>query len=431
MGPDVRRRVVITGVGLLTPLGEGTEPTWRALAAGRSGISRIERFDTAGFPVQIGGEVKGFAPEAYFSAEQKKEARRTDRYTQFAVAAARFAVSDAGLSQEALSQAACLIGTAFGGIATMEEGARTLHARGPDRLSPFFVPMMLPNMASGVVAMVLGAHGPNMATVSACASGAHAVGEGMQSIRRGDAQVVLAGGAEAALTPLGLAGFCAARALSTRDCPPSEASRPFDAERDGFVMAEGAAVLVLESYEHAAARGARIYAEVAGYASSADAHHLTQPPEDGAGAVAAMRAALAAASCPPEAVDYINAHGTSTPAGDAAESAAIRAVFGERPSLLVSSTKSMTGHLLGAAGALESGLCALSLARGTVLPTINYHRPDPRCLADPVPNEARRVRLQVALNNAFGFGGHNAVVVLRAPEAGMASPPSGRPATED
>jgi 3-oxoacyl-[acyl-carrier-protein] synthase II len=388
--------------------------TWAALIAGRSGVDYITRFDTTGFETKIAAEVKGFDPGQYLD---RKDLRRMDSFTHFAIAAAVQALTDAGLTitPENCDQIGVVVGSGIGGIETLSAQFKVLHERGPSRLSPFLSTMMLANMAAGQIAILTGLRGPNFCTVSACASGAHAIGEAFHIIRRGEAVAMLAGGSEAPIVPIGIGTFNSMRALSTRNDPPQKASRPFDALRDGFVVGEGAGMLVLEDADHARARGARIYAELAGYAATADAFHVTAPPEGGAGAALAMRRALAVAGLQPAEIDYINAHGTSTPLNDRAETEAIKAVFGEHAyRLAVSSTKSMTGHLLGAAGAVEAVFTVLTLVHGIIPPTINLEQPDPACDLDYVPNVARRATVRAALSNSFGFGGQNACLVFRA-----------------
>ena len=411
--PRDRRRVVVTGMGVVSPVGIGLDAFWSALVEGRSGIGPITRFDASGLECRIAGEVREFQPEQFMD---RKEARRTDRFAQFALAASLMALRDAGLdeSRPLGSRAGVVIGSGIGGMDTWEAGHRTLLERGPGRVSPFTVPMMIPNMAAGLVSIRFGAEGPNRCTVSACASGADAIGDAFRIIQRGDADLMLAGGTEAAITPFAIAAFAAAKSLSTRNDDPPRASRPFDRDRDGFVMGEGAGILVLEALEHARARGARVYAEIVGYGATADAFHITQPAPEGRGAARAMRAALDDAGLPPEAVDYVNAHGTSTVYNDWYETVAIKQVFGEHAyRLAVSSTKSMTGHLLGAAGGVEAIVCVLAIQRGVIPPTINLDNPDPRCDLDYVPNRARAQRVDVAVSNSFGFGGHNAVLVFK------------------
>lgn len=407
------RRVVVTGIGLVTPVGLTREETWEALVAGRCGIGPITLFDASGFDSRIAGEVKGFDP---LRCMDRKEARRADRFTQFAVAAAQEALAQAGLAiaEEDGRRTAIIVGTAMGGVMTLAEEYEQLRTKGPGRVSPFLMPMMLPDMASGQLSIRLGARGPNYALVSACASGADAIGEAANMIARGDVDAALAGGSEAPITPIAVAGFTAAKALSTRNDDPATASRPFAAGRDGFVIAEGCGLLVLEAEEHAKARGARILAEVAGYAATSDAYHITQPHEQGEGAVRAMQLALARAGLEPDDVDYINAHGTSTPLNDRMETLAIKRAFGEYAyHVPISSTKSMTGHLLGAAGAVEAAVCVLTIERGVIPPTANYVEPDPACDLDYVPNVARPATVDVAMTNSFGFGGHNSCLIFR------------------
>ncbi len=419
------RRAVVTGVGVVSPVGIGADATWDALVAGRSGIDRITLFDTEPFEVDVAGEVKGFDATQYMDA---KDARRHDRNTHFAVAAAGEALRDAGLmgTNDRVSadvdadRFGMVFGTGIGGIGILIEGQKILDERGPRRVSPFLLPHMLPDSASGQVAIQYGLRGPNMAVVSACATGGHAVGEAMESIVRGQADIMLGAGTEAPLVPLAFAGFGQMRALGTPKDPdtgeydPTIASRPFDATRNGFVVSEGSAVLVLEELQHALARGARPIAEVIGYGSSADAYDMAAPAERGEGNQRAMRAALARAGIGPEEVDYINAHGTSTPLNDRFETMAIRDVFGEHADrLAVSSTKSMIGHAMGAAGAIEAFVCARVVSTGCIPPTINYRHPDPELTLDYVPNEARATDARVALSNSMGLGGHNSTVILR------------------
>ena len=405
------RRVVVTGLGAVTPLGNDRPSTWESAVAGRSGIDFISTFDTDGFPVRIAAEVRGFDPAAVVGP---KEARRLDRNVVMAVAAATEAAEDASLEGAyEPARVGVLFGTAIGGLFGIVEQHSILLERGSDRVSPYFIPSVLVDAASGQIAISLGLRGPNYAPVSACATGSTAIGEAAEVIRRGSADAVLAGGAEACLHPLILAGFCAMRGLAAEDEYPPRASRPFDLTREGFVMGEGACVLVLEELEGARARGATIYAEVLGYGASNDAHHLAQPDPESVGVVEMMRAALERAEIAPERVGYINAHGTSTPLGDLAETKAIKEVFGDHAyELAVSSTKSMTGHCFGAAGAVEALMCVLALHEGVIPPTINYETPDPECDLDYVPNEARRVQVDVALSNAMGLGGHNGCVLF-------------------
>ena len=404
---------MVTGLGLVTPVGNTVEATWSALVAGTSGAARIQRFDPSALDVQFGCEVKGFDPLAYMD---RKEAKRCDLFVQYAVAATAQAVEQAGLAGgfPAPDRTGVLIGSGIGGIGTFEEQCRTFIEKGPSRVSAFFVPMFIPDMASGMVAMRYGVTGPNFCTVSACASSAHAIGEAYRTIQRGDADAMIAGGAEAAITPLAVAGFANMKALSPRNDDPEHASRPFDQTRDGFVLGDGSGIVVLESLEHATARGATILAEVAGFGMSADAYHMTQPAPEGRGAQQAMRAALADACVPVDRIAYVNAHGTSTPAGDTAETQAVKAVFGPAARKLVfGSTKSMTGHLLGAAGGLEFAICTLVIDRGVIPPTINYVTPDPDCDLDCAPNRAVERRVDVAMSNSFGFGGHNVTLVAK------------------
>ena len=407
------RRVVITGIGVLTPLSSELELFWQNLIAGKSGISFVTRFDTAEYDCKIGGEVRDFNPEEYMPV---KEARRTDRFVQYGVGAAKKAMADSGIemAKEDANRVGVLIGSGIGGMETIEDQVGTLIRKGPGRVSPFMIPMLIVNMASGYVSMLIGAKGPNLAVVSACATATHALGEAARAIVHNDADIMIAGGSEAAITQMGYAGFCAMKALSTRNDEPERASRPFDAKRDGFVMGEGAGVCILESLEHARHRHAKIYCEVVGYGITGDAYHMSAPAPEGEGAARSMQMALRHAKLNPEQVDYINAHGTSTPVGDRCETQAIKKVFGEyAKKLAVSSTKSMTGHLLGAAGAVETAVCALAIRDGIVPPTINYENPDPDCDLDYVPNKARQMKVDVCLNNSLGFGGHNATLIVR------------------
>lgn len=406
------RRVAITGLGAISPVGIGVQDTWAALVAGRSGIAPITSFDVSRYSTRFGGAVDGFSPTDWLDA---KEARRLSRFQQFAVAAADEAIADAGLTitEDIATRAGVIVGSGIGGLATMEEQTLILAERGPDRISPFLVPMMIVDLAAGHISIRHGLKGINYAPVSACATGNHAIGEAGEAIRRGTADVVVTGGFDCGLTPLGLAGFCAARALSTRNDDPERASRPFDAGRDGFVIGEGGGILVLEEMEFARARGARIYAELVGYGASADAYHITAPAPDGNGARRAMEGALAQAGLSTADVGYINAHGTSTMLGDIAETGAIKAVFGD-DAPVVSSTKSMTGHLLGGAGALEAVVSVMAITQGLVPPTINLEDPDPSCDLDYVPNVARNLEVQAAMSNSFGFGGHNATLLFAA-----------------
>jgi len=409
----MKRRVVITGLGAVTPLGNDVPTTWEALVAGRSGIGPITCFDTSDMEVRIAAEVKDFDPLALFG---RRKARHNDRFTLFAMEAARQAIADAGLEfdDELRQTTGVFIGTAIGGILTLLKNYDVLRTSGPRRVSPFMTPMMMPNAASATVAITYGLRGPNFCVASACATGSHAIGEAAEVIRRGQAEVMICGGSEAVIARLSLSAFKNMRAVSTRNDEPQRACRPFDAERDGFVMGEGGGVLVLESLERVRRRGARIYAELVGYGATADAAHITAPDEDGAGAARAMALALHDAGLAPEAVDYINAHGTSTLLNDRIETRAIRTTFGPHADrLAISSTKSMMGHLMGAAGAVEAIVCLKSLETGWVPPTVNYEYPDPECDLDYVPNQARRLEPQVALSNSFGFGGHNGCLIFR------------------
>jgi beta-ketoacyl-acyl-carrier-protein synthase II len=418
MGAWAGERIVVTGLGAITPVGNSVEAMWNGLVEGQSGIGEITLFDPTGFDVRIAGEVKGFQPEEILS---HREARRLDRFCQFSLIAARAAIEDAALTiDESNSEdVGVVMGSGIGGITTLSEQLEVLRTKGPGRVSPFLIPMFLIDLAAGQIAIATGARGPNFGTVSACATSGHAIGEAAEIIRRGDAKVIIAGGAEAGIVPIGVAAFASMKALSTRNDEPTRASRPFDQERDGFVMAEGAGAMVLEAESHARARGARIYAELAGYGATDDAFHITAPSEGGEGAVRAMRLALRKAGCAPEDVDYVNAHGTSTPANDKLETAALKTVFGDAAKdVPVSSTKSMTGHLLGAAGAIEAIVCVKAIEQSIIPPTINYDSPDPECDLDYVPNIARRHQVDVALSNALGFGGHNTTLVLRRYQGG-------------
>ncbi len=411
----MKRRVVVTGLGVISPLGNTVAATWEAMVAGRSGAGPITRFDPAALSVKFACEVKGFDPGLYLD---KKEARRYDLFAQFAMGAAVQAVNDACLdrSWDAVNRqrVGVIIGTGTGGIATFEENMRAYLEKGPSRVSPFFVPMFMANVASAVVSMRYGVKGPNYCTVSACATSGHSVGDAFRLIQHDDADVMIAGGSEAAITPLALASFANMKALSERNDDPQTASRPFDKDRDGFVMGDGAAVVILEELEHARKRGAKIYAEMVGYGMTADAYHITAPSPDGEGAQRAMRLAMEDGGVRPEQVGYINAHGTSTPHGDAAETAAVKAVFGTQAKKLVfGSTKSMTGHLLGAAGALEFAVCTMVVGEGVIPPTINQFTPDPACDLDSAPNKAVKRMVEVALSNSFGFGGHNVTLAVR------------------
>lgn len=406
-------RVVVTGCGAVAPNGIGIESFWRNIVNGVSGIAPITRFDASKHDTQIAGEVKGFDPLQWL---EKKEARKMDLFIHYAVAAAQMAYDDSGLkvTDENRERIGVFVGTGMGGIPALEESHKVLLEKGPGRISAFFIPSIITNMGSGHISMRFGMKGPNSCVCTACATGNHAIGDSLRILQRGEADVMLAGGSEAVITPLTIGGFCSMKALSTRNHEPTRASRPFDKDRDGFVMGEGAGIMVLETLEHSRRRNARIYAELVGYGMSADAYHITQPAPEGEGAVRSMRLALADATVSPSEVDYINAHGTSTPAGDLNETLAIKAVFGEHArSLAVSSTKSMTGHLLGAAGGIESVISVLTIAHGIVPPTINYDTPDPECDLDYVPNTARPVRVGYALTNSFGFGGTNASLLFK------------------
>ena len=410
------RRVAVTGASLLTPLGNDLASSWRALAEGRGGVGPITKFDPSGLKTTIAAELKGFDPGEFLD---KKAVKRFDPFISYSVAAAKMALADSGLVvDEKLSEAVgCIQGCGLGGLTTIEANHETLLHRGPDRVSPFFIPMMIGNMGPGQVAIELGLKGPNLLVSTACSAGAHAIGWAFQHIRDHGYPAMLTGGAEAVITPLAISGFNALKALSTRNHEPQRASRPFDRDRDGFVIGEGAGFMLLEEWDHALARGARIYAEVAGFGSSGDAFHMTAPPEDGQGAVLAMRAALddaAAAGVSPADVGYINAHGTSTGLNDVIETRAVKAVFGPlAQNLAISSTKSMTGHLLGAAGGVEAVICVLALKEGLIPPTINLDHPDPECDLDYVPNTARPARLRAALSNSFGFGGTNGCLLFK------------------
>ncbi|HWS11201.1 MAG TPA: beta-ketoacyl-ACP synthase II [Rhodocyclaceae bacterium] len=408
-----QRRVVITGLGIISPVGNSVVEAWDSIVSGRSGITRITRFDAAGFPTQIAGEVKGFDLAAYLSP---KEARRYDAFIHYGLAAAMDALKDAGIGvrPENAERIGVCIGSGIGGLPMIEETYVAYAGGGPRKISPFFVPGSIINMVSGILSINYGLKGPNFATVSACATSNHSIGEAQRLIEYGDADIMIAGGAESTVSPLGVGGFCAAKAMSTRNDDPAGASRPWDTGRDGFVLGEGAGVLVLEEYEHAKARGANIYAELAGYGMSSDAYHITAPAEDGEGAARSMQAALRNARVSADAVDYINAHGTSTPLGDLAETLAVKRCFGDHAKrLAVSSTKSMTGHLLGAAGGVEAVFATLAIHHQTAPPTINLNERDPQCDLDYVPNQARPMKIDIALSNAFGFGGTNSTLVFR------------------
>ncbi|WP_034629168.1 beta-ketoacyl-ACP synthase II [Desulfotruncus alcoholivorax] len=406
------KRAVVTGIGVVTPLGNSLEVFWNNLIEGKSGVGPITRFDTKGYDSTIAAEVKDFNPKDFID---HKEARRMDRFTHFALAATAMAVENAGLDIDRINRerSAVILGTGVGGLQTLEDQHKVMLDKGPGRVSPLFIPMMIANMGAGQIAIKYGLRGCNVTTTSACASSTNAVGEAFRLIQRGQADVVISGGAEAPVTPLAVAGFCSMKALSTHNDDPAGASRPFDAGRDGFVIGEGSVILVLEEMEHALARGANILAEITGYGTSCDAYHITAPDPEGAGAALAMRMALQDAGIQPAGIDYINAHGTSTPLGDKLETVAIKEVFGRHAyKMAVSSTKSMTGHLLGAAGGLEAAVCVLSINRGIIPPTINLETPDPDCDLDYVPNTARKAEIAVALTNSFGFGGHNATLIF-------------------
>lgn len=409
------RRVVITGIGVVSPVGNNLASFWDSLKAGRSGIGRIGAFDTEKFDCKIAGEVRDYDPTPYYKTP--KDVRRTDRYTQLAVGAAKMSLDDSGLDLESidLDRAGVMIGSGVGGLATMETQVGQMMNKGPDRTSPFMIPMMISNMASGFISMEHGLRGPNMAIVTACATANHCMGEAWRIIKFGDADIILAGGSEACIVPVGVAGFAAMRALSLRNDEPERASRPFDKDRNGFVMGEGAGVIILEEYEHAKKRGAKIYCELAGYGLTADAYHMSAPNPEGEGAARCMRMAMKHAKVNPEDVDYINAHGTSTPIGDACETKAVKRAFGENAhQVAVSSTKSMTGHLLGAAAAVEMAACVMAMRDSLLPPTINLENADPECDLDYVPNTAREKTVKVAISNSFGFGGHNSSVVIKA-----------------
>ena len=409
----VNRRVVVTGIGLVSSLGIGTDANWQALLAGESGVGTITKFDATAFATQIAGEVKQFDPLRFI---EKKDVKKMDVFIQYAIAASQFAVDDAGLTvtPEMSPRVGVFIASGIGGFTTIEREHKALLEGGPRKISPFFIPSAIINLAAGQVSIRFGARGPNSATCTACSASAHAIGDAYQIIKRDAADIMIAGGSEAAITPMGIGGFGAMRALSTRNAEPARASRPFDKDRDGFVVGEGAGVMILEEYEAAIRRGARIYAELVGYGMSADAYHITAPSEDGDGPFRVMGAALTSAGVEPRQVDYINAHGTSTPHGDKVETLAIRRCFGEEANrVAVSSTKSMTGHLLGAAGGLEAGITVLSVYKQIVPPTINLDVADAECDLDYVPNTARRMAIEYALSNSFGFGGTNAALLFK------------------
>lgn len=409
----MKKRVVVTGLGAVTPLGTGMEKSWEQIKLGKSGVSYITRFDTADFSAKIAAEVKDFNAEDFID---KKEARRMDRFTQYAVAGAKMAALDSNININELNgdRFGVILGCGIGGMETMEEQYRVLIAKGPKRVSPFFIPMMIGNMAAGQISMMFGAKGINETIVTACASGTNAIGDAFKVIQRGDADVMITGGTEASITPISVAGFCSMKALSTRNDNPENASRPFDKDRDGFVIGEGSGILILEELEHALKRDAKIYAEVVGYGSSSDAYHMTSPLPDGSGAALAMKKAIKDAEITPLMVDYINAHGTSTEYNDKFETAAIKSVFGDyAQKVAISSTKSMTGHLLGAAGGIEGGILALSIKNKFIPPTINYETKDDECDLDYVPNIGRDMHIEFGMSNSFGFGGHNAVIIFK------------------
>jgi len=410
------RRVVVTGLGVISPVGNNLKTFWDNLVHGRSGIRRITQFDASTYDCQIAGEVENFNPAEYL--KNPKDVRRTDRFTQFAMACSKLALYDSGLDLEKVDKTrfGVLVGSGIGGLRTLEDQHTILMNKGASRVSPFMVPMMIVNMASGLISIEYSLEGPNFAIVSACATAANSVGEAWRMIRYGEAEIFLAGGCEAVVCPLGIGGFCSMRAMSTRNDQPEAASRPFDRDRDGFVMGEGGGVLVLEEYEHAKARGAEIYCELAGYGLTCDAYHMTAPKPDGTAVARAMQSAVDHAEARIDEIDYINAHATSTPVGDISESNAIKLFAGEhaKDGLLVSSTKSMTGHLLGGAGGIESAVCVLAIKHGVVPPTINLENPDPECDLDYVPNTARERKIRLALNNSFGFGGHNVTLAFKA-----------------
>jgi 3-oxoacyl-[acyl-carrier-protein] synthase II len=407
-----KRRVVVTGIGMISPLGIGNEPTWNGLVAGRSGIGRITKFDPSAFACQIAGEVRGFQPETWI---EKKDIKKSDSFIQYAIAVSQMAVDDSAIdfSKEDGERMGVIIGSGIGGLPLIEEMHQKMTERGPSRISPFFIPGLIVNLAAGQVSIRFGLKGPSSAPATACASGAHAIGDAFKIIQRDEADVMVAGGSEGVITPLAVGGFAAMRALSTRNDEPERASRPWDLGRDGFVVGEGAGVVILEERERAIARGARIYCELTGYGMSSDAFHITSPSEDGGGMIRVMVRALKDAALEPRDIQYINAHGTSTQVGDKTETVAIKGVFGdEARKVAISSTKSMTGHLLGAAGGLEAAICAKAMQTGILPPTINYETPDPECDLDYVPNTARQAKLEHVLSNSFGFGGTNATLIF-------------------
>jgi 3-oxoacyl-[acyl-carrier-protein] synthase II len=406
------RRVVITGMGVVTPVGNDVDTFWRNLQNGVSGIGKIQAFDTTAYDCQIAGEVRDFDPKNYF--KNPKDVRRTDRYTHLAMAAAKMAKDDSGVDLDKIDRRRCgvIVSSGIGGLRTLEDQHTVLMTKGPSRVSPFTIPMLISNMASGLISMEYGLQGPNLCIVTACATSNNAIGESWRMIKFGDADIFLAGGSEASIIPIGLAGFSSMKALSTRNDEPEKASRPFDRDRDGFIMSEGAGVVVVEELEHAKARGAKIYCELTGYGLSADAYHMTAPPADGEGAARAMQTAMEHAKTTPDQVDYVNAHATSTGLGDISETRALKTVFGAQASKVsISATKSMTGHLLGGAGAVEMAACALAIRDSVIPPTINLENPDPECDLDYTPKVAKQKKIRIALNNSFGFGGHNATLV--------------------
>jgi 3-oxoacyl-[acyl-carrier-protein] synthase II len=407
-----KRRVVVTGIGMISPLGVGNEPTWQGLIEGRSGIGLITKFDASAYPCRIAGEVRGFNAEDFI---EKKEVKKSDTFIHYAVAASQMALDDAKLEMknEDSDRVGVVIGSGIGGLPLIEEMHKKLLDRGPSRISPFFIPGLIVNLAGGHVSIRFGAKGPSSAPATACATGAHAIGDAAKIIRHDEADVMFAGGSEAVVSPLAVGGFSAMRALSTRNDDPQRASRPWDLQRDGFVMGEGAGIVILEEREHAIARGAQIYCEITGYGMTSDAYHITSPSEDGDGMARVMARALKDAGLQPSDIDYINAHGTSTPVGDKTETIAIKRLFGEQAyKVAISSTKSMTGHLLGAAGGIESAIAAMVVRTGTIPPTINYENPDPECDLDYVPNQARQTEITHVLSNSFGFGGTNATLIF-------------------
>lgn len=409
----MNKRVVITGTGVVSSTGMGTKAFWDAIKEGKSGIGVVSRWDASNYSTRIAGEISNFDPEQFID---KKEARRMDRFTQFAIVGSKMAIKDSGIDMDEVNRdrVGVILGSGIGGISTLEEQHETLMNKGPGRVSPFFVPMMIANMAAGQVSIMLGAKGINETVVTACASSTNAVGDAFKCIQRGGADIIVTGGCEAPITPLSFAGFCSQKAMSRRNDEPQTASRPFDAERDGFIMSEGAGILILEEHDHAVKRGARILAEIVGYGATADAYHITAPDPEGAGGAKAMAMAVKDAGISVEDIDYINAHGTSTELNDKLETGAIKAVFGKHAyKLAVSSTKSMTGHLLGAAGGIEAIITALALKEGFIPATINYKNPDPECDLDYVPNKGRKADIKYAMSNSLGFGGHNATILIK------------------